>query len=336
MYRLMVPLGRKSKGTGVEIFWSSVDLTRIVFLTGALLALLYKKKFGVTPRGIIVPGVLTGILFFSVTAFLMTLATAVLCYVIYRFTFGRWALDKRWASLITISMSVTLSLISMAVIESTHLFSQEIMLFTLAAPGLIAISARKYGPGKVLLGTFSVTAVCYLVGWALVLSVPYEILTHVTVQLGAYRQLSLGNPYLVLPVSLAVSILIYHRFRMRGGGYLIAPFLAAVTFSSPIQAVLLIVGIALCYGVVRLALRYTLMIGLERFVFSLFLGYIVVTALDLLATTITIPGYRPAPLVLIIAVAVLTNDLSLQALKPSLKKGFIPAQLISHLARWAI
>lgn len=320
----------------MDIFWSSVDLTRAVFLIGAVLALVYKKKFGVTPGGVIVPGTLAGILFASYIAFLITLASAALCYALYKYTFGRYALERRWASLITVSISTGIGLLMMWVMEVSHLLSQELMLVTLVAPGLIAISARKYTPGKVIIGTLGVTAICYAIGWALLTVIPVGLATHLSVELDRYTQLSLVNPYLVLPLSLAIAILVYYRFGIRGGGYLVAPFLAAVTFSSPIQAALLAVGIALSYIAVRIALRYTLMIGLERFVFSLFCGFVVVTALDLLAAYVFIPGYRPSPLVLIIAVAVLTNDLSLQPLKFSLKSGFMPSQFVSHLARWAV
>lgn len=320
----------------MDIFWSSVELTRVVFLLGAVLALLYKKKFGITPGGVIVPGTLAGILFASYIAFLITLASAIVCYFIYKFTFGRYALERRWSSLILVSISTIIGLGLMWSLEAWHLLSQELMLVTLVTPGLIAISARKYHLGKVMMGTLGVTAVCYMVGWALLSVIPIGLLTQLSVDLDRYTQLSLTNPYVVLPLSLLISVLIYYRFGIRGGGYLVAPFLAAVTFSSPLQAALLAVGVALSYGAVRLALRYTLIIGLERFVFSLFCGFIVVTLLDILAANVLLPGYRPSPLVLIIAVAVMTNDLSLQPLKISLKNGFATSQVVSHLARWAV
>lgn len=320
----------------MDIFWSSVELTRVVFLLGAILALLYKKKFGVTPGGVIVPGTLAGILFASYIAFIVTIISALLCYLIYKFTFGRYALERRWSSLIMVTISTVLGLSFMWALETWHLLSQELMLVTLVAPGLIAISARKYQLSRVLIGTLSVTAVCYIIGWILLSVVPISLLTHLSVELDRYTQLSLTNPYIVLPLSLLIAILVYYRFGIRGGGYLVAPFLAAVTFSSPPQAALLALGIALSYVAVRLALKYTLIIGLERFVFSLFSAFIVVTLLDLLAAAVFIPGYRPSPLVLIIAVAVLTNDLSLQSLKISLKNGFATSQVVSHLARWAV
>lgn len=319
----------------MEIFWSSLDLVRLTFLVGAVLALLYKKQFGVTPGGIIVPGILTGLIFTSFPAFVVMLTLSFICFAVYQVTFGRFALTRRWASLTMISISVALGLISMFALNMAHIFNQELLL-SLVVPGLIAISARKYGMGRVMTGTLAVTAASYLAGWAMALTIPYEILTYMTVQLGSYTPLSLESPYLVFIISLITAILIYYKFGIRGGGYMVAPFIAAVTISSPIQAGLIAIGVAASYLAVKWLLRNTLVIGLERFVFSLVCGYIVITLIDLLATMVNIPGYRPAPIVLIIAVAVFTNDLSLQALKPSLLKGFSPTLIMAHLARLAV
>jgi len=320
----------------VDFFLSSIDLVRLVFLIGAVLALIYKKKIGVTPGGIIVPGVLTGMLFTSFLAFLITLAAALLCYGLYRVTLGRYALSKRWSALVLISVSVAFSLAATAVVEFTHFMSHEIIAFSMVVPGLIAISANKYGVRKVLTGTLAVTAACYLVAWALILTLPYGLLSYTTVELGQYQQLSLTNPYIALPISLVSAIVLYYKFGIRSGGYLVAPFIAAVTFSSPMQALMLAVGVALSTVLVRLALRYTLIIGLERFVFSLVCGYVVVSLMDMLAIHFTIVGYRPTPLVLIVAVAVLTNDLSLQSIRGTLKNGFAPSMFMAHLARLAV
>jgi hypothetical protein len=320
----------------VEFFLSSVDLVRLVFLIGAVLALVYKKKVGVTPGGIIVPGVITGLLFTSFLAFIITLATTFICYGLYKVTLGRYALSKRWTAFALIGTSVTLSLIATAFVESTHLIGHEIIAFSLVVPGLIAISANKYGMGRVLIGTLAVTAVCYFIAWALILAIPYALLSHTTVELGQYQQLSLTNPYVTIPISLLTAIILYYKFNIRSGGYLVAPFIAAVTFSSPIQTLMLIAGVALSTIAVRLALRYTLIIGLERFVFSIFCGYIMVSIMDFIAISATIPGYRPAPLVLIVAVAILTNDLSLQPIGKTLKNGFAPSTLLAHLTRLAV
>lgn len=320
----------------MDILWSSVELTRAIFLIGAVFALLYKKRFGVTPGGIIVPGILACTLFASFTAFLVTLFTAAICYFLYQFTFGRFALDRRWSALILITMSTLIGLAEMWMLDSVSWLNQDLLLMTLVVPGLIAISARRYTLSKVALGMLSVTAVSYLIGWLLISIVPYGMATQLSVELSGYRQLSLDNPYFVIPLSLLISVLIYYRFGIRGGGYLIAPFIAAVTFSSPIQTLMLIIGIGLSYGLVKLALRFTLIIGLERFLLSLFCACAVVTFMDIIATMFAIPNYRPSALILIIAVAVCTNDLSIQSLKSSLKNGFGTSQAIAHLARWAV
>lgn len=316
----------------MEIFWSSTDLIRLTFLAGAVLALLYKKRFGVTPGGIIVPGILAGLMFTSLPAFLVVIALSVACWAIYHYTLGRFALNRRWGALITVSISLVLSVMCTVAFNGAHIFSQELIL-SLIVPGLIAISARRYGLGRVMLGTLSVTALCYCVGWALALSIPYDILTNMTVRLGGYTPLSVDNYYLAFFASIATAALIYYKFGIRGGGYTVAPFVAAVTFSSPIQAVLLAAAVGVSYLAIKLMLKFTLIIGLERFVFSLVSAYVLVTLIDLLATVIVIPGYRPAPLVLIIAVAVFTNDLSLQHLRSTLQKGFSPTLIMAHLAR---
>lgn len=321
----------------MDIFGSSIDLMRLVFLFGAVAALVYKKKLGVTPGGVIVPGTLAGLLFGSFEAFILVLVMSAVCYLIYKFTFARFPFSKRWASLIIISLSVGLGLVTMAITESTQIVGYEFLIFSLITPGLITISARNYGFGKVMFGTLAVTALASGVGLLLAAVIPYDILSYLSVQLAAYTPLTLENPYIVLPVSLLISILVYYRFGLRGGGYLIAPFLAAVLVNSPLQFVLILAGIGISYLAIQFIQRFTLVIGLERFVLSLFLGYFVITLMDFMAITIGLgETYSPASLVLIIAVAVITNDLSLQSPKETLRKGIAPSMIASYIARLTV
>lgn len=321
----------------MDILEGSIDLARAVFLIGAVLALIYKKKLGITPGGVIVPGTLAGILFSSFTAFILVLISSAICLLLYKLTFANYALSKRWSAFIIMGMSVTIGLILMAAAEQTYLLSQEFLMLSLITPGLITISARKYGFGKVTFGALVVTALSCLAAWLLSMLIPYEVLTYMSVQLAAYTPLTLTNPYIVLPVSLIVSVLVYYRFGVRSGGYLIAPFIAAVAVTSPLQALLIFIGVGLSYLAIQLIQRYTLVFGLERFVLSLFLGYFVITVIDLLAINIGLgENYSPAPLVLIIAVAVMVNDLSLQSAKTTLKKGVGPSLIASYLTRLAV
>jgi hypothetical protein len=320
----------------VDLFRGSIELARIVFLVGAVFALLYKKRYGTTPGGIIVPGVLAGTLFRSFEAFILTLVSSLICWLIYKHLIARLALSNRWTSLVFISISVAIGLLLLSISNSQALFDQEVLLTSLVTPGLITISAKKYGLGKTFYATLLVTAVTAAIGLALSYAISYQQLTSMSVQLATYMPLTLTSPLIVLPVSLIMSILAYYRFGIRSGGYLIAPFIAVVIFSSPIQAALMFIGVACSYLAIRLIQKYTLVIGLERFVMSLFCGYFIVTIIDYIAIYIGIPGYRPSPLIIIIAIAVLTNDLSLQPLLPSLKKGVIPNLFVSFITKLAV
>jgi hypothetical protein len=320
----------------VDLFRGSIELARIVFLVGAVFALLYKKRYGTTPGGIIVPGVLAGTLFRSFEAFILTLVSSLICWLIYKHLIARLALSNRWTSLVFISISVAIGLLLLSISNSQALFDQEVLLTSLVTPGLITISAKKYGLGKTFYATLLVTAVTAAIGLTLSYAISYQQLTSMSVQLATYMPLTLTSPLIVLPVSLIMSILAYYRFGIRSGGYLIAPFIAVVIFSSPIQAALMFIGVACSYLAIRLIQKYTLVIGLERFVMSLFCGYFIVTIIDYIAIYIGIPGYRPSPLIIIIAIAVLTNDLSLQPLLPSLKKGVIPNLLVSFITKLAV
>lgn len=320
----------------MELFQSSMDLLRIVFLAGAVLALIYKKKMGVVPGGVVVPGTLAAVLSTSFTAFLIAIATAIVVIVIYKFTFAHYPLGKRWRAIAHMSISVVIGLALTAITTYYQVLSQEALLLTLIAPGMIANATRNYGIVKVFTGTFAVTALACLVGIVVSWIVPIESLTYMSVQLATYVPLTLVNPYITLTVSMVVAILIYWNFGIRGGGYLMAPFFAATAFSAPLQALLLAIGIALGVLAIHLIQKYTLIVGLERFVVSLFIGYFIVSALDILAITVGIENYRPAPLITIIVAAVFINDIALQGTKKTVSKGYIPSLVTSYLTRLAV
>lgn len=320
----------------MDIFVSSIDLVRIVFLLGAVLALLYKKNMGVTPGGIIVPGTLVGILFTSFIAFIITIISSIACWLIYKRFIARFALSNRWTSLVSISLSASIGLILLSILGPSRFLDQETLLLSLVVPGLITISSKKYGLGRTMSATLLVTSATGIAGLALANIIPVSQLTSLSVQLAVYTPLVLTNPYLVLPVSLIAALLAYYRFGIRAGGYLIAPFLAVILLSSWIQALLVAASVALSYFIVAFIQRHTLIIGLERFVLSLFIGYFMVSLMDFLAISVNIVGYRPSALILITAIAVITNDLCLQKPRTTIKKGVAPALLLSCAARLAV
>lgn len=317
----------------MDFLGNSIDMIRVVFLLGAVLALICKKAYGVTPGGIIVPGILAYSLSFSFISFLIAIISALICWGIYSLFIASFALSTRWRSLVLIAISAVIGLVEIAAIHTFSPIPQEALLFSLVVPGLIAIGARKYTMPKVMLAVLTVTALTVLGGLGLAHLIPYNQLSFLSVSLGEFVPLTLANPFISLPLALTTAMVLYWKFGVRSGGYLIAPFLATVLFFSPLQFALLGAGIAISYFLMRLIQKFTLIIGLERFVACLFMGYFVVSIIDFIAITYGLPNYHPAPIVLISAVGVITNDLCLQKPGKLFKKGVGPAMATSFLAR---
>lgn len=320
----------------MDLLWSSFELTRVIFLLGAALALLYKKKIGITPGGIIVPGSLAIGIYFSWLTPIVVLLTASTCWGLYEAMFRRFAFSLRWANLIVITMSTVIGVAFSALYAPLYELTREAILITLLIPGLMVISFRKYGFLPVITGTSIVTGVVYLVGLVAFFTIPTRYLTELTVSLATYKPLSLSSAGIVFGISLITSFIIYFTFGMRGGGYIVAPFIAVVTFSSLTQSLAIAFAVVLTYLAVKFVSHFTLIVGLERFVFCLFSASIFMTAMDVLASTIKVEGYQTASLILIVAVAVITNDLCLHPLKRSLLLGVLPAQLVAHGTRWIV
>lgn len=317
----------------MELYTYSVDLIRIVFLIGAVLSLVYKKRTGITPGGIVVPGFLAITLDISFLAFICTIGLAVVGRALYHLLFGSFALSTRLAVIANVTIAIILGAITTKIMASHHIAGQEFLMFSLIAPGLIAHNTRKYGLFDVMKGVLSVTAATYCAGWLLAMTLPHDMMSQLTVQLAAYKPLTLTDAYLTMGISLLTALALYSAFKLRAGGYLIMPFLAVIAFSSMTQFVLILAGVALSYLIVQLVQRQTLIIGLDRFIVSLFCGYFIVTLIDLAAAHWGIAHYRTSPLILIVAVAVLTNDLCLQPLKASLAKGVGPSMAVAMLTR---
>jgi hypothetical protein len=314
----------------------SIELVRVIFLIGAVLALATKKMYGVTPGGIIVPGILAGIIFTSINAFLITVASTLLCWAIYKLFLSSFAVSARGMTLILISLSVAIGLVALVIQDKLDLLYTETVLLSMIVPGLITLSSKKYGIARVAYSTLSVTAITMLVGMAIALSVPYGYLSYLSVYLGEFPSLSLPNPFVVLPISMITAVALYFRFGIRSGGYMIAPFLAALLYLSPVEFLILSIGIALSVAIVKLIQRATLIIGLERFVVSLFCGYFVVSIMDSMAIAGLIQNYYTSPLILITSVAVITNDLCLQPIRSTLAKGISPSLMSALLTRIAV
>ncbi|MGB4762019.1 MAG: poly-gamma-glutamate biosynthesis protein PgsC/CapC [Candidatus Saccharimonas sp.] len=295
----------------MELIAYSYDLARLVFLVGAVFALAYKKLFGVTPGGIIVPGILAIILASNYIAFFASIAVAVVCYCLYHYTAGRYALEKSHTNYILITLSVLLGAVAHSALNAAGLVDFTTSVVSLICSGLIAISATKYKLSRVLRGVGTTTLLAYGVGIVAASVLPFEMLSQLTTQLAIYTELSAPSAIGWFVLSIVVSLVIYLVTGTKLGGYLLIPYIFLLSVSSPLQAALLTLAMAGNFAIVQLIQRFSFVIGLERFTYSLFGSFLFVTALDLYAATYLIPGYRPSAITTIIIVAVATNALSL-------------------------
>jgi hypothetical protein len=104
-------------------------------------------------------------------------------------------------------------------------------------------------------------------------------------------------------------------FKVRSGGYVVGAIMAAIIIRSWQQAALIILGVAVCYMVVKFTLRYTHIIGLKRYVFGMVVAYVITIGINLLASQTYIEGYAVAMLAPIQIIATFTNELTLQPLR---------------------
>jgi hypothetical protein len=305
----------------VDSFNDSVELVRITFLFGAVLAMLYKKYTGITPGGIIVPAFLALILDRSFEWFSVILAISVVCTVLYKLLFSFLALTRHWTVIINIAMGAMLTL-GLQYLMGELLPFTDITAFGFVLPGLIASANYYQHPLQVAKATLSVTAVTYSFGWLLYSIIPYAFSSKLAVQLASFEPVVISHPYIAIPVSLISVAISYRYFNARSGGYLIAPIVSGLAATSLAQFGLFLAGVIVVYALVNLLLKYSLVIGLERFVFILFLSTAIVTTIDMYAITTHMHNYRAAPLITIIAMAVWVNDLCLQPIKKSAGGGF--------------
>ena len=315
----------------------SFELTRLLFVGGGLLALIYKRKVGVTPGGIILPGLLAIMLYNNVLAVGLTLLLAVICWLIAEHTIYRFVLDSRMATLLVMVLSIALTLGCRAIfgLDLLHFTTVELAIPTFIIPGLFASTAHKYGLLRTGFGMLLVSAAVYLVAILLAQIIPISLLTQSSSELAHYLRFSLKNVYIVLPISLVLETVLVYFFRVRAGGYAVMPMFASYIVTAPIQGLMLLGSIALTFLVVWLVLKTTKVVGLERFVCCLFMGFICVSAMDMIASATTVPNYMTAAITPIIIIAVVANDLLIDPVK-NLSLGVAPAALAASVVRWFV
>lgn len=319
----------------MELFSHSLDLSRLVYLIGAVIAVLYKRKTGITPGGIIVPAYLAFLLDESLVWFISSIAITLLTFLIFKYALANRALSKHWAvfSNIAISTSIVL-LLKFVVFKNSNV--SDLFMFGFSVPGLIAANATRYGLAKVSFGALLVTAFTVLSGYILALTIPYGISTKLSTQLGAYDHLVIHRPLVLLPLSLLCAAYITYQYGLRPGGFVLACFVAALLPGSPLQFLLFLLGTVAGYFLVSLIIKHSLTMGLERFVLCMFISTLFVTISDLLAVRFGLQSYLVSSMALVVAMGVIINDLCLQMKKINASVAVATPIILLAAAGWVI
>ena len=314
----------------------TLELGRIVFLVGALVALNYKSRVGVTPGGIIVPGIFALLLFTGIVPFIYLLLMGWLCHILSKYLFRRFALTRPLYNALTVFLSALLHVIAFYLFPEIRLFNQELLIMSVVVPGLTAINMNKYGVKKVIVSILLCSIVAYMFGALVQAIIPLQLLSEGTFRLGNYKDFPIRYMVLlVLPV-LALEIFVLYKFKLKSGGYTALAIIAIITILSPIQAIMIILSIILCVISVKLAMKFTDIIGLEKFVLCLVFAYFLVTVMDTIAMNFNLGDYRVSAAIIMTSIAIIANDLCVQPIKETLAKATIPVYIFAVILAWII
>ncbi len=292
-------------------FSYSLELTRLVFVAGLFYAVFYKRFTHVTPGGIISGALLAIALDQSVAWFMILLALSAVVSASYRLFFKSQALGSREQIFAHVMLSVLFVAIAHMVMFQNENF--ELFLPGYVVPGLIALMYNKYNVKDVLVGLNACVIATYATGVALARLIPYQYTTELSsVQSGYAASFNISALPILLVISSLIAFAVYKQTNARSGGIIISTFIAFMLLWSPIQAALFFVATGITYAIIRLLLKYTAIIGVERFAATAMVAVATTTALEVIAYRLNIDGaFARSVLLLPIIVSIWVNELNL-------------------------
>lgn len=264
---------------------STPEIQRIALIIGAFSASYYKESKGVIAGGMIVPGFLVILLFLSPLWCLAVVASAYAIHAIYSRFLKRIDYQRRTPmyilSFLSLALTYPVALMYMRVgllptsIDSlSGTMIPAVIAFTFSRQGVTAV-------GKAMACTTAVTALLT----AMILLLVHGLLGEDFNLLNHYYQggesLHLNARVIQFMVCLLLGYLIYRHTQMRAGGYMVAP-VAAGLLLQPLSAVMFCSGCLFVYLAMRLLSRFSLIIGLKRYVVGLLYSIIYVWGVELL------------------------------------------------------
>lgn len=304
-------------------YTNSIEVIRLTFIFGLILAFFLRRKTGFNAGGLIVPGFLALTLSYSFFFFLVSIIIAVLIYHTYRLTLEKKALTGRYPVLIKITLSVIfVELFGLLGINLKIAAPNDLGYIGYIVPGLIASTYRRHGDIKVFVSTIIASFVTFLFGVLIYNLVPDNTIFYLKklIEQSKFQSYSMEGKYILFITSSIIALLAYHFGRYRIGGIVIAPLVIDLFTSSVYNALLFVSIVLLTYFIVVTMMKYTKLIGIERFVFATIIGIIFTWIFEivLLNAKVNFPPLLLTTIFTPIAVGSYVNDITLQGVKKSI------------------
>jgi hypothetical protein len=292
------------------------EIQRFSLAIGSLLALFWQQRYGFTPGGIIVPGILTNLLLVSPLWCLTVIATAYLIQWIYQRWLERLHHQRRRPMYILGVLSLLVSTpLALAAIQLGFIAVSLDGITGSLLPGVIAFNLHRQSWRPVSKGLLVVTTATLLFTLAIVVIGTFLLQLDFNELNQYYRHVSgiqLHAKSIQFLIALLVGLAIYTRTQQRPGGYVVAPMAAALLLE-PLSAVMFVVGCLSVELLVRTISAQSLIVGLNRYVVALLLSIAYVWSAEVLFIQLGMNAlpFQGNHILVVIAILSYANDVVL-------------------------
>lgn len=295
---------------------STPEIQRFSLAIGSLLALFWQQRNGITPGGIIVPGMLTNLALVSPGWCFIVVATAYLIQQIYQRWLERLHHQRRLPMYILGALSILISTpLALIAIQLGLIASTLDGITGCLLPGVIAFNLHRQNWRLVSQGMLIVSAGTLILTLSLVGTGSQLFGIHFNELNQYYRHVSsiqLHFKSVQFLVALLIGMTIYKRTHERPGGYVVAP-MAAVLLLEPLSAAMFVVGcLSVEHGVRAMSAR-SLIVGLNRYVVALLLSIAYVWSAEMLFIQLGMEAlpFQGNHILVVIAILSYANDVVL-------------------------
>ena len=292
------------------------EIQRFSLAIGSLLALFWQQRYGFTPGGIIVPGILTNLLLVSPLWCLTVIATAYLIQWIYQRWLQRLDHQRRRPMYILGVLSLLISTpLALAAIQLGMIAASLDGITGSILPGVIAFNLHRQSWRPVSRGMLVVTTGTLLITLAIVAigSALFQIdFNELNQYYNHVSSIQLHAKSIQFLIALLVGMAIYKRTQQRPGGYVVAPMAAALLLE-PLSAAMFVVGCLSVEQLVRAISMRSLIVGLNRYVVTLLLSMTYVWSVEVLFIQLGMNAlpFQGNHILVVIAILSYANDVVL-------------------------